>query len=105
MKVKRFSQDDGKSYKVIIEEDGDADASEQIIINSDGVKKEKAMVFISTDSEKPMMIVDGKEITEGTLNDISPDKIEKVEVLKGEKAAEKYGEKGKNGVIIITTKQ
>ncbi len=105
MKVKTFSEDDGKSYKVIIEEDGDVDASEKIIIQADGKKKEKTMVFISSDNEKPLMIVDGKEITDGSIDDISPDKIEKMEVLKGEKATEKYGDKGKNGVIVITTKQ
>jgi len=27
-----------------------------------------------------------------------------MEVLKGEKAVEKYGEKAKNGVVLITTK-
>ncbi len=105
MKVKAFSQDEGKNYKVIIEKDGDVNASEEIMINKDGVKKEKTMVFISTDKEKPLMIVDGKEITNGSIDDISPDKIEKMEVLKGEKAYEKYGEKGKNGVIMITTKK
>lgn len=105
MKVKTFSEDDGKSFKVIIEEDGDVNASEEIIIDTDGKKKEKTMVFISSDKEKPLMIVDGKEITNGSIDDISPDKIEKVEVLKGEKATEKYGDKGKNGVILITTKK
>ncbi|MGB5243724.1 MAG: M56 family metallopeptidase, partial [Lutimonas sp.] len=74
MKVKTFSEDDGKSFKVIIEEDGDINASEEIIINTDGKKKEKTMVFISSDKEKPLMIVDGKEITNGSIDDISPDK-------------------------------
>ena len=36
---------------------------------------------------------------------VTPDSIEKVEVLKGDKATKEYGDKGKDGVIIITTKK
>ena len=63
------------------------------------------MVFISNDGEKPLMIVDGKEMKEGNIEDIDPETIENINVFKGEKATEKYGEKGKNGVVIITTKK
>ena len=38
------------------------------------------------------------------MDAIKPDSIEKVEVLKGESATNKYCEKGENGVILITTK-
>ena len=63
------------------------------------------MVFISNDGEKPLMIVDGKEMKEGSIEDIDPETIENISVFKGEKATEKYGEKGKDGVVIITTKK
>ena len=36
---------------------------------------------------------------------MDPTKIQSVDVLKDDSAKEKYGEKGKNGVIIITTKK
>ena len=52
-----------------------------------------------------MMILDGKEISSEEFEKLDTDKIEKVEVLKGESATKKYGEKGKDGVIIITTKK
>jgi TonB-dependent SusC/RagA subfamily outer membrane receptor len=39
------------------------------------------------------------------MNDIDPDRIKLVEILKGKKAVNTYGEKGKNGVILITTKK
>ena len=46
-----------------------------------------------------------KETKEDKLNDMSPDKIKSINVLKGESAIKKYGDKGKNGVIEITTKK
>lgn len=53
---------------------------------------------------KPLMIVDGKEIPD--FKQVrSADDIESVNVLKGEKAVQAYGEKGKDGVIEITTKK
>jgi TonB-dependent SusC/RagA subfamily outer membrane receptor len=50
----------------------------------------------------PLYIVDGKRVK--NLDDIDPNTIEKIEVLKGESAIEKYGNKGKNGVIVVTLK-
>ena len=67
-------------------------------------KKGNLVVFNSGKGE-PLYFADGKEITSEEMKKISPDTIEKVEVFKGEKAIEKYGEKGKNGVILLTTKK
>ena len=39
------------------------------------------------------------------MTDIDPNTIKEVEVLKGEKAVEKYGDKAKDGVVIIITKK
>jgi TonB-dependent SusC/RagA subfamily outer membrane receptor len=54
------------------------------------------------DKAKPLYIVDGKEVTEPKLNEQS---IESVEVIKDASSQKLYGDKGKNGVIIITTKK
>jgi len=54
-------------------------------------------------SEFPLFILDGKEVPD--IDDVNPENIEKIDVLKGESAIELYGEKGKNGVIVITSKQ
>ena len=40
-----------------------------------------------------------------SFEDISPNDIESISVIKGASAFELYGDKGKNGVIIITLKQ
>ena len=53
---------------------------------------------------KPLVLVDGKEYT-GSLDAIDPQTIERIDVLKDPTSTETYGEKGKNGVILITTKK
>ena len=61
--------------------------------------------FMDNSSGNPLMIVDGTEITNAKLEDIDPSTIETIEVLKGDKAIEKYGDKAKDGVIILNTKK
>lgn len=51
-----------------------------------------------------LIIINGKEATPKKLKKISAADIERIEVLKGIAAQAKYGDKGNNGVIIITTK-
>lgn len=53
---------------------------------------------------KPLFVVDGKEITDSN-RPLSPSDIESLNVLKGADALKAYGEKGKDGVIEITTKK
>jgi outer membrane receptor for ferrienterochelin and colicin len=67
--------------------------------------KDEKVKIISRSGKDPLYIVDGKEISRDDMKDILPDDIEKVEVLKGEKATEKYGDKGENGVILIFLKK
>ncbi len=51
-----------------------------------------------------LYIVDGVIESKKVLNTLDPKSIESINVLKGQSATALYGEKGKNGVIIITTK-
>ena len=54
------------------------------------------------DGEEPLVVIDGKEVLEpNALSKISPDRIKSFSVLKSEAALEAYGEKAKNGVILI----
>jgi TonB-dependent SusC/RagA subfamily outer membrane receptor len=55
----------------------------------------------------PLYIIKSKdgEIEKTDLKDINPNDIESINVLKGSTATFQYGEKGKNGVIIITLKK
>ena len=52
-----------------------------------------------------LILLDGREVTSQALAQISPEAIEKVESFKGADAESRYGAKGKNGVLIVTTKK
>ena len=63
------------------------------------------MPSASAPQAKPLVVVDGVVMTNLELDKISPDKVESVNVLKGEKALAKYPTNGANGVVEITTKK
>ena len=52
-----------------------------------------------------LVLVDGKEVPSDELGKIKGSSVERMDVLKDKEAIEKYGEKAKNGVILITTKK
>ena len=51
---------------------------------------------------KPLYIVDGVERT--SIDEIDPNTIERISVLKNQSSTAVYGSRGKNGVIVVTTK-
>ena len=51
----------------------------------------------------PLVVVDG--IPYGGLNDINPDDISNIEILKDASATAIYGSRGAGGVILVTTKR
>ncbi|QDO92477.1 hypothetical protein FNB79_00225 [Formosa sediminum] len=58
----------------------------------------------NTPKNKPLVFVDGEKKSQAELENIDPNSIEKMNVLKGEKAIAKYGESAKDGAIEITLK-
>ncbi|GAB3529489.1 TonB-dependent receptor [Pontibacter brevis] len=52
----------------------------------------------------PFIVVDGSPFF-GQINDINPNDIESIEILKDASAVAIYGTRGSNGVILITTKR
>jgi bla regulator protein blaR1 len=60
----------------------------------------------SISMENPLYIVDGiSRYDVENVNKMDPKTIESISVFKGEKANMRYGDKGKNGVIVITLKK
>lgn len=53
---------------------------------------------------KPLVIVNGKEISNDEFKSIKPEEIESINILKGPESIKEYGEKGKNGVIQVKLK-
>lgn len=54
---------------------------------------------------EPLIVLDGKIVSEETVKNLDPNTIESITVLKNENAIEKYGENGKNGVIEVYMKK
>ncbi len=52
----------------------------------------------------PLFVVDGAPIV-GGINNINPNEIDNISVLKGASAAALYGSRAANGVVLITTKR
>ncbi len=76
--------------------------------DSDEVASVPAMVTFKKSvgtTQNPIYLVDGKETDVSEMKNIPPGNIESINVIKGEAASKKYGEKGKSGVIEITLKQ
>ena len=58
---------------------------------------------IKFNGKTPLILIDGKVSDKETLDSLSPDTIDNIQVFKGEKALEEYD--APNGAIVITTKQ
>jgi protein TonB len=61
-------------------------------------------ITLKSANDKPLYLVNNKIVSEEEANKIQPAKIESVNVLKGKNATDKYGDKGKNGVVEIKLK-
>ncbi|GAB3536967.1 hypothetical protein GCM10027443_28660 [Pontibacter brevis] len=58
-----------------------------------------------TDKEaRPLVIVDSQETRHDALI-LDPNKIQRVDVYKGEKTVDKFGAKGKEGVVLVSLKE
>jgi len=69
------------------------------------IKDEGKLNIRSINGEKPMYMIDGKIATEDEFKAVKPELIKEVSVLKDKSATSLYGEQGKNGVVIITSKK
>lgn len=65
---------------------------------------EQNIIVSQTQAGNPLVLVNEQQTAMGAFI-LEPDKIEKVDVLKGEKATAKYGDKAKEGAVIITLKE
>lgn len=99
----------------VVTNNGSAVSSSRIVLRGES--------SLNPNKNQPLLVVDGVLISNeyigigsnpvsgdlpvdygNSLNDLNPDDFESVTVLKGPKAAALYGERGTNGVLIITTK-
>lgn len=60
---------------------------------------------VDADATTPLLVIDGQPATGIKLDDLNPEIIENVTVLKDAAATSLYGVRASNGVIVVTTKQ
>ncbi len=58
-----------------------------------------------TGNNQPLLVLDGSPIALGQLNNLNPNDVEDITILKGASAASLYGPDGVNGVIFVKTKR
>lgn len=61
--------------------------------------------FSTSIGTTPLLVMDGQPVTGISLNELNPDDIETVTVLKDAAATSLYGVRAANGVIVVTTKR
>ncbi len=80
------------------------------ITNSSGSKNSSSRIVLKCkptiiDENEALYVVDEKISNKKDIENINPDTIESISVLKGKDATVLYGTQGKNGVILIKTKK
>ena len=64
--------------------------------------KNWGVAFHSVSGKKPLVYIDGKEaVGEEALSSVSPERIKSISVMKDKAAVEVYGERGKDGVVLV----
>lgn len=60
---------------------------------------------ISFNPNSICIVIDGVVATPEMIRSLTPQQVDGISVLDGEKALKKYGDRAKNGVLLVTTKQ
>ena len=81
----------------------------QINVQNNGVNPQSQILLrgprsISANNEA-LIVIDGSISTMGAFNDLNPQDIDNVDILKGASAAALYGSQASNGAVIVTTKK
>ncbi len=100
-----------QSHVVIESDNGDEDSifyydsdsdEDSIFIHK---KDDNGFFFVDTDGKDPLVFIDGKKSSKEAMEKLNSKTIENIEILKGDKAIEKYGKDAKDGVLLIYTKK
>lgn len=105
--LKKIASIEVLNGKSAIEKYGDAARNGVVVIRLRETKRVEKKLLLEQDEKviwEPLYIKDGKAILKRDLATIDADNIHSIEVLKGEMAIDRYGDNGKNGVVVIRTK-
>lgn len=94
-----FKKNDGNSIEVVLK-------FPQGISKNLAYESIDKMKFRTKTGKEPWVVVDGEELGLGIplLGKVLPDEIERIEVLRGSEAKARFGDKAKDGAILITKK-
>ncbi len=101
--IKKFGTD-GKNGVIYMTKKG----SKALFPDSDKdvIFETKSRFHIDSDGKNsPLIIVDGEVVDNEDIEELNPNTIDNVEVIKEGESIKVYGQKGKNGVIKIQTKR
>lgn len=99
VKIARANGDPGAGTNIQIRGANTIDGSTQPLVIVDGVPISNDNLYGSGSSRS------GGVAQQSRLNDLNPDDVESIQILKGASAAALWGSRAANGVLIITTKQ
>lgn len=104
-----FQLDDTKKAVLIDKKQSQKPKESERILTAEasGVKAISPKIKITAPAidPNPLLVIDGKIAENQNIKDLDTEKIQSINVLKGQKAIAAYGKKGSNGVISIMTKK
>ncbi|MEH6536352.1 MAG: M56 family metallopeptidase [Psychroserpens sp.] len=92
--------DQGKNGVVIMSKKG----SNNFLIKTDKKNNINYEYKYNIKGEEPLFIINGKTVSQSEFRGLEPNNIMSIDVIKDKRAKKVYGEKGKNGVIVIRSK-
>ena len=80
-----------------------ADALQQKLTGGQAIIIDDNIKYKNNTKHQPLYVLNGKIISKADFDKINQETISKITVLKADAALKKYGDKGKNGVVEITS--
>jgi len=99
------------SYSISSDDDAIVANGGDVVVTGYGKKanvkaiKVNGMSIVTNGDKDPFVVIDGKNSTIDALKKLNPDKIESISILKGDDATKKYGDKAKDGVVVVDTRK
>ncbi len=91
-------------YKKKIDSYTSINADSVFMMDASQRKNDHIPANVMGEKKSPLIVLNGKEISKKELEVIDPHLIGHINILKDKHATEKYGQKGKDGVIEISSK-
>lgn len=95
----------GASSKIILRGYSSLQGNNQALIVVDGVPFNNSRPGSGTRGDENLLSAQGGSDFGNGLNDLNPNDIENITILKGAAATSLYGSRAQNGVVLVTTKK